>query len=236
MPNEKPQKRLKIMQGGRLRPFVKDQILTYNETLNVYYYVDSKMHKQRSPFTPEELESMHKTLVQSISADGLTLNEFRTKQKGLYQTYFKGSWIDCDTWSSSEHFFHLYRLKPQPEYIPVPEGVKLGVSGGRYFIVNGERLLGLGNDGLPVMGPFTPYPDQPHQIDPTPITEFEDGEIYFEGYRDTPDFFQGINLISNYFIYCKKENSMYGFPYEDTYATRFKQHPSFNDYRKVIPV
>lgn len=229
----KPQKRLKIMQGGRLRPFFKGQILTYNEGAEVYYFEHNGITK-RSPFTPEQLEAMHSSLVQPLSADGLTWKEMQDKNCQIYDD-IKKEWKNHNGWFSSE-YIHLYRLKPQPKYIDVPECVKLHLSpGGIPFIGNDKRSLFISsNDRLPLLARLSNEAPQPHQIDPTPIEAFEEGQIYFKSSAIKLEE-TSICLIRKYCVYSAKTKRLYYFNEEGYYDINSEIPLDLNYFLKVTP-
>jgi len=226
----KPQKRFKVMIGGRLRPHPKGQILTKNEAGDFYYYEVNGVRKL-SPFTPEQLESMHESLIQPLSADGLLYDVFcheYSSKKPLYQRWDKGSWHDSYSFNGSQ--LHLYRLKPQPKYIPVPECVKLRSSCSVSFIFNNERALYIDHtDGLPLLSKAVEGLEEPHQIDPTPLTEFKNGGIFYYAHFHIGD-------IRQYFVWCAKENKLYRFDNEGSYEVDSIEFPNPENFLKVIPV
>jgi len=225
----KPQKRVRFEIGSPLFRPGKGTILTLDEARNKYVSEDSKLYDRAW------IEALQSPVVEWLSADGLTLKELN-RNSGILQCYQVNQleWRDVLRKDSAD--IRYYRLKPQPEYIPVPECVELVAETSSTFsvIYNNKRSLFIGSDGLPIMGQTLLKP-QPHQIDPTPVDEFEDGGICLFSYTNT-NLKEDAKYTGNYGVFCAKENRMYFFDTMNGYALTSMLEPKLANFRKVIPV
>jgi len=221
---KEPKKRYKVMVAGFFRNLAKGSILTYSKAADCYFRDDYPCS-----FKKEDIEEQPRHLLEPLSADGLTWEEIKGND---HQYYYKGKekWLDHIGWFSIE-YINLFRLKPQPEYIPVPESIEL-LQG---IILNGKRALTiLSSDGLPILRERN-HQQKPRskKIDPTPLTELEDGQIYFDNAA------VDIYSIFSYCIYCKKGDAMYYFPSKNDYRVLCMEGPrlegpKLENFRKVI--
>lgn len=230
----KLQKKLKVMKGNLLTPFKEGEILVLNEASGEYRFGGGL---RQSPFTAKELEAMPKSLIQPISADGLTLDEMKGRE---YQAFNSRT----DEWENIDVDYRavelsLLRIKPQPKYVLVPESIKLGTDvSGQGSIFNHKRVLfNALDDGLPIMSRVAGIETQPHQIDPREIGDFEDGQIYFAISGSENEYIHKDD-IGFYGIYCKKLNNIYYFTDEKDYGLESikaeTEHLHF--YRKVVEI